>query len=301
MKIDRLIAIITILLQRERITAPELAQKLEVSRRTIGRDIDDLCKAGIPIITWQGGGGGISIAEGYNLDRSVLTREELQNILIGLRSLSSAYHTSGLENLLKKLSPNQEEVIALKDSMVIDLASHYKESLSAKINLLQGAIKENHRISFDYYSPKGVEGRLVEPYFIVFKWSAWYVFGFCMKSEDFRLFKLNRLWELALSLEVFKPREVPVEKQDLDRHLTDNHKMIVLFDKSEEYLLIEEYGPDCYKQTEDGKLRFERGYTNRDYIIRWLLGFGDRAQVIFPKDLKDEIKEQVRKMLKKYK
>ena len=73
MKTDRLIGILSILLQEEKTTAPELAEKFEVSRRTINRDIEDLCKAGIPIRTAQGTGGGISIMDGYRMDRTILT------------------------------------------------------------------------------------------------------------------------------------------------------------------------------------------------------------------------------------
>ena len=87
MKIDRLIGILSVLLQEERVTAPELAEKFEVSRRTINRDIEDLCKAGIPVCTSQGAGGGISIMDGYRMDRTLLTSKDMQMILAGLRSL----------------------------------------------------------------------------------------------------------------------------------------------------------------------------------------------------------------------
>lgn len=73
MKIDRLIGILTILMQKEKVTAPYLAEKFEVSRRTINRDIEDMCKAGIPIVTLQGKNGGISIMEGYQIDKTLLT------------------------------------------------------------------------------------------------------------------------------------------------------------------------------------------------------------------------------------
>lgn len=73
MKIDRLIGILTILMQKEKVTAPYLAEKFEVSRRTINRDIEDMCKAGIPIVTIQGKNGGISIMEGYQIDKTLLT------------------------------------------------------------------------------------------------------------------------------------------------------------------------------------------------------------------------------------
>lgn len=89
MKIDRLIGILSVLLQEEKVTAPELAEKFEVSRRTIHRDIEDLCKAGIPISTTQGIGGGISIMDGYRMDRTILTSKDMQMIMAGLRSLDS--------------------------------------------------------------------------------------------------------------------------------------------------------------------------------------------------------------------
>ena len=81
MKLDRMLGILNILLQKDRVTAPELAEKFEVNRRTIGRDIDSLCKAGIPVVTHQGTGGGISIAEGFKLDKSILTTDELSGII----------------------------------------------------------------------------------------------------------------------------------------------------------------------------------------------------------------------------
>lgn len=80
MKIDRLIGILSILLQKETVTAPALAEQFEVSRRTISRDIDTLCQAGIPIVTRQGINGGISIMDGYTIDRTLLTGSEMKDI-----------------------------------------------------------------------------------------------------------------------------------------------------------------------------------------------------------------------------
>ena len=104
MKMERLIGILSILLQREKVTAPELAEQFEVSRRTIQRDIESLCRAGIPISTAQGAGGGISIMEGYRVDRTVLTAPEMQAILAGLRSLDSVSGTRRYAQLMEKLS-----------------------------------------------------------------------------------------------------------------------------------------------------------------------------------------------------
>lgn len=300
MKIDRLLGIITILLQREKITAPQLAKKFEVSRRTIQRDIDDICKAGIPIITWQGGNGGISIAEGYKLDKSVLTVDEVQNIIAGLKSIGSVSDTTGIEGLISKLSPKSGAVISVKDSIIIDLSSHYKSSLSGKISFFKLAICKNMLVNFDYYSEKGVSSRTIEPYFLTFKWTAWYVFGFCRDKNDFRLFKLNRLWRQRMQDEIFVPREISTEGFDPDEYFSDENRITVLFDKSMEYRLVEEYGPDCYQMGEDGRLKLTIGYTSREYIISWVLGFGDKARVVEPGDLACEIKEKARNMVLNY-
>lgn len=299
MKIDRLLAILTILLQHEQVTAPMLAERLEVSRRTISRDIDAICQAGIPIVTRQGGNGGISIAEGFKLDKSVLSIDELQSILAGLRSLQSVSRTSGVERLMHKLVAGKSAVISLKDNIVIDLASHYKASLPEKIELLKSAIGQRRLVCFDYYSGKGVTQRTVEPYQMVFKWTAWYLFGFCGSSGDFRLFKLNRLWDLGLLEEIFQPRDIPAGKRDLGSHLTDHNRMVILFDKSVEHLLVEEYGPDSYNETDNGKLLFTFGYTNQEHILRWILGFGDKARVVEPIALRDEVWRQVQSMYQK--
>lgn len=300
MKIDRLLGILTILLQRDRITAPELAKRFEVSRRTIHRDIDDICKAGIPIITYQGGDGGISIADGYKLDKNVLSVEELQNIITGLKSLGSVSDTSRIEMLITKLAPKNEAVVSIKDNVLIDLSSHYKSSLSEKISLLKAAISEHKLVSFDYYSEKGLSNRVIEPYFITFKWTAWYVFGYCRDRNDFRLFKLNRLWRPRTHEDIFVPRKIPVEELELDDYFTDENRITILFDKSMEYRLVEEYGPDCYIAAEDGSLKFSVGFTNRDYMISWVLGFGDKARVVEPADIAGEIKEKAKNIIRNY-
>ncbi len=300
MKIDRLLGIVTTLLQCDKITAPELAGRFEVSRRTIYRDIDDICKAGIPIISVQGGDGGISISEGYKLDKNVLTVDELQNIITGLKSLGSVSDAARIEMLINKLSPKNEAVVSLKDNILIDLSSHYKSSLSEKITMLKRAISENKLVNFDYYSEKGQTNRTIEPYFLTFKWTAWYVFGYCTDKKDYRLFKLNRLWRHMILDDVFIPREIPVEELDFDDYFVDGNKITVIFDKASEYRLIEEYGPECYEVMEDGKLKFSVGYTNKDYILSWILGFGDKAKIVEPEDMAKELTQLAKNIITKY-
>ena len=124
MKIDRLLGILTVLLQNTRVTAPYLAEKFEVNRRTIGRDIDTLCQAGIPIITHQGTGGGISIAEGFKLDKRLLTTDELTGIIAALKGIGTLSEQSRIERTLDKLGANSDSVVSLHEPIVIDLASY---------------------------------------------------------------------------------------------------------------------------------------------------------------------------------
>ncbi|HHY64182.1 MAG TPA: YafY family transcriptional regulator [Clostridiaceae bacterium] len=299
MKIDRLIGIIAVLQQNKKVTAPYLAKRFEVSRRTINRDIEDICRAGIPIVTTQGKGGGISIMEGFNLNTAVFTTEELQAIFAGLKSIDSVSRISYVNRLAGKIA-GEGSVVPLPDNILIDLSSHYKDSLASKIELLRKAISQKRLVRFHYYYSKGEADKLIEPYLIVFKWSNWYVFGFCTEQQDFRMYKLNRLWDLIVTETGSVPREIPEQQKDFDSHMTDNYIITAVFDSSEKYRLIEEYGPGCYTGTEDGRLLFQRGFTNMDHMISWLLGFGDRVEVIEPAEIRERLKNIARSIQSKY-
>lgn len=289
MKIDRLIGIVMILLQRDKVTAPYLAEKFEVSRRTINRDIEDLCMAGIPIITTQGGNGGITIADGYRVDKSILTQDELQTLVAGLKGLDSISRDNRSEQLLNKFFIKQDSVVSLRDSIIIDLSSHYKSGLTDKITLLKEAIRNNQVVSFRYYSSKGEEQRQIEPYYLTFRWAAWYLFGYCRERQDYRLFKLNRIWELSNTELSFVPGTIPEEKKDLDQYFSDGMQVTLRFDPEVKYRLIEDYGPGSFQVAEDGSLLFTNGFTNKEFLIGWILGFGDKATVLEPLELRLEL------------
>jgi len=299
MKIDRLLGILTVLLKNDRVTAPHLATKFEVSRRTIGRDVDALCQAGIPIVTYQGTGGGISIAEGYKLDKSVLTTDELSGMIAALKGIGSVSPKSNIERTLDKLHANSDAVISLREPVIIDLSSYYKGQLTEKIELIKSAILEARIIEFDYYYEKGDSHRRIEPYFVIFQWSAWYVFGFCLERRDFRLFKLLRLWNLSPSADSYAPREIPQDKRNFSMRRTCETKLVALFDPSVKYKLIETYGLDCFIETGDGLL-FELDFSNHDFLLHWLLGFGDKVKVLEPAKIADGVKAIAKNILSKY-
>jgi len=157
-------------------------------------------------------------------------------------------------------------------------------------------------IEFDYFYEKGESHRHIEPYFVVFQWAAWYVFGFCLERSDFRLFKLGRLWNLRLCDERFAPREIPAEKRDFKAWFEEDkeHKLVALFDPSEKYQLIETYGLHCYEETAEG-LRFEIKFTKREYILVWLLGFGGKVKVLEPEYIVENLKTAAENILSRYK
>jgi len=296
-KIDLLIGIIAILQQKGRVTAPYLAEKFEVSRRTVSRDIEDICKAGIPIVTQQGRRGGISLMPGFQLDTTVLTESEMAALLAGLRTIDSVSDTPGIRILARKLGADKE---VLTNSMQIDLSSFYKDDLARKIGLIQTAIKAQEKIAFHYYYPKGEEDKVIEPYATVFQWSDWYVFGYCEARQDFRLYKLRRLWELQSTHEKFIPREVPEEKKRFGSHMTDDYFVTAIYDPSVKYRLVEEYGPASFEVMEDGRLLTRWGFSSREQAVLHFLSFGGAVQVIGPAEMVEHMRSTIREIAMMY-
>lgn len=301
MKIDRLIGILSVLLQKDGVTAPYLAEKFEVSRRTIGRDIEALCKAGIPIITMQGKNGGIRIMDGYRMDRTLLTLREMESILTGLRSLDSVSGNNQYQQLMDKLSAGNPAVLDEKQHIVVDLSSYFRQSLAPKFETIRRAIDKSLQICFTYCSNKGESRREIEPYLLVFQWSSWYVWGFCLEKEDYRLFKLNRILNLSESERRFVPRNHPPYKVKAEDVFPPEMEVQILFEPSARWRLIEEFGPESFRALEDGRLLFQFGFSSKENLFSWILGFGDAAELLQPEYLRDELKKTAIKMAEKYK
>ncbi len=296
MKMERLIGILSILLQRDKVTAPELAEQFEVSRRTIQRDIESLCQAGIPIATAQGTGGGISILEGYRVDRTVLTTPEMQAILAGLQSLDSVSGTRRYAQLMEKLSAGSGG----RDShILIDLSSWYKTSLSPKIETIHSAIRQHQTIQFTYFSPRETAVRTIEPYDLVFQWSSWYVWGWCQTRQDFRLFKLNRMTDLVPG-ELFTPRPAQPPDLNAERIFPAKYQVTVLFDPACRWRLVEEYGPDSFTIQPDGRLRFTWGFPDADSVLSWVLTFGEGAELMEPAELRKRLGSLAQRLAERY-
>lgn len=300
MKIDRLIGILSVLLQKEKTTAPKLAEQFEVSRRTINRDIETLCKAGIPIQTTQGAGGGICIMDGYAIDRSLLTSRDMQMIIAGLRSLDSVSGSRYYEQLMEKISPGASKLLCGRDTILIDLSSWDKESVEQKIALLQDAIERSCKVSFRYYAPGGESSRRIDPYYLIFKWSSWYVYGWCEMRQDFRLFKLNRMAEISREEHTFVPRQTVPPDLSAEKVFPGNIQVEAVFSPKVKWRVIEDYGPDCFREDEKGRLLFHGCFADLDGLVSWLLTFGDQVIVTGPEKVRNELCKRADNIVRNY-
>ncbi len=297
MKLNRMIGILSILLQKEKVTAPYLAEKFEVSRRTINRDIEALCMAGIPLVTEPGVNGGVSIMEGYKIDRTLLSTLDMQAILAGLRSLDSVSGSNQYAQLMEKLSAGSSNLLTGDTHILIDLSSWYKDSLSPKIELLHSAILTGRKVSFLYFAPNRESSRTIEPYDLIFQWANWYIWGFCEARKDYRLFKLGRMTDLKMG-EPFEKRLSPLPDLAQGNVFPYTCQVKAKIQPEYKWRLIEEFGPESFTAEPDGTLLFTSGFTDNTSIIGWIASFGGGAELLEPAGLRQDIlafAEEIRK------
>lgn len=217
MKLERLMAITMILLNRKRVQAQELADKLEVSLRTIYRDLESLSLAGIPIVSYTGTEGGYEIIESFRLDRQMLSFDELTALFTALRGLQStqALDSGNMDRLLEKVGAlvTQAEQERLTDSSQIQIDfTPWKNSEAErkKYESVHEAVKGRKLIGFHYMDAQGEDTeRCVEPMSLALKGYAWYLHGYCLNREAYRTFRLSRIRELQVSEETFSRRDMP--------------------------------------------------------------------------------------------
>ncbi|WP_330656101.1 helix-turn-helix transcriptional regulator [Alkaliphilus flagellatus] len=296
---NRLFEIIYILLGKKRITAKELSEHFEVSQRTIYRDIETLSAAGIPIYTNKGKGGGISLLDNFVLNKSILSEQEQNEILMSLQTLN-AVQFPDIEPVLHKLS-----TLFKKQSMNwIDVDfSHWgsDENERQKFNLLKTAIQNGNVLIFDYFSSYGEKTkRTIEPIRLIFKEQSWYIYGFCRSKNDFRLFKITRIKNLSQLNETFR-RESP---NNIYNGFQDhNNKIVELVLKIEgkmAYRIYDEFNPEYILKNLDGSFTVTAIFPEGEWIYSYVLSYGDFAEVLEPKHVRDTIKRRLENGLKKY-
>lgn len=306
MKIDRLIAMIMILLENEVISAGALAQKLEVSSRTIYRDIDTLTMAGLPIFTTQGATGGVGLMKSYKIDKKLFTPKDIQTLLTSLRSYKQLYNHKEIVHVLEKLSNiGQEGVKSEKgSSFTVDLSLNQgNRSLRSLLSSVEIAINEERYIKFDYINKDGnVTSRKIEPYQVVFKESSWYLQAFCTLKEDYRIFKLARMGNLYVLPETFVPRDFSPLAMDGSGWMSDERVPVkIRIALSLKDKVIERYGEENIISVEGDSCLAIFPIVNNEYGYDILLRFGDKCEIIEPSDVREAFQNYVRKILAIYK
>ncbi|WP_194191589.1 helix-turn-helix transcriptional regulator [Clostridium chrysemydis] len=308
MKIDRLISIIMVLLNNERVSAVELAEMFEVSTRTIYRDIETLSLAGIPIVTFNGVNGGISIMEEYKVDKKLFTISDISTILMGLSSVSTTISNKELIGTLEKvkslLPKAQVKDIELKSNQItIDLTTWMgNKSFKSNIDKIKSALNDNKLLEFEYYGTNRIKDkRIIEPYKLILKENNWYLQGYCTFKEDFRVFKLSRISNLKILDEVFWQREFIEKPLDgsgwIDKRLI---KIKLLVDWSLREQMVERCGEDNVKAFSDDKFIVDFPFVADDLGYNILMGFGDKCECIGPENMRLELIKRIRKLLSVY-
>lgn len=256
--------------------------------------------AGIPVVSEQGQGGGISIMEGYKIDRTLLSSEDMKAILTGLQSLDSVSGTRRYRQLMEKISADGSAAVNADNHIIIDLSKWDRSLVSEKIELIKTAIEHDVKIRFHYFSPIGESDRIFEPYHLVFQWSNWYVWGYCTQREDYRMFKLSRMTGLMLTGEKRGSREVPEYVCDKLEHTEGEVEITVKFDDSVKWRIIDEYGVNCLKYNENGEIMVTFTWSDLPAFYRYILSFDDKAEIIEPLEYRREFAGLLKKIQKKY-
>lgn len=297
MKDNRLFRILYYILENGKVTANELADKFEVSARTIYRDIDSISSVGIPIYALQGKGGGIEIAEDFILSKLLLSENEKQQIMSALQGLDNT--TKQHENeLLTKLSA----LFKMKNTNWIEVDfNNWKNNkmYERTFNGIKSAILSKNIVSFTYFSSNEEEtNRIVKPVRLLFKSQDWYLYAFCLLRNDFRYFKLSRIKNLYIHTEKFDDSfEDAILKKEMPHENTVHIK--VKFDRKVAFRVYDEINGEIIEDDE-GNLYAEIEIPNDYNLFNYIFSFGDGAEVLEPKEIRMQIKEMINKMAEKY-
>ncbi len=297
MKDNRLFKILYYILEKGKVTANELADKFEVSVRTIYRDIDSISSAGISIYALQGKGGGIEIAEDFVLSKSLLSENEKQQIMSALQGLDNTTKQSENE-LLTKLSA----LFKMKNTswIEVDFNNWQNNKLYEKtFDDIKSAILSKNIISFTYFSSNEEEtSRSVKPVRLLFKSQDWYLYALCLLRNDFRYFKLSRIKNLDIHTEKFDDSfEDILLKKEMPHENTVNIK--VKFNRKVAFRVYDELNGEITEDN-DGNLYTEIQIPNNHNLYNYIFSFGDGAEVLEPKEIRRQIKEMINKMAEKY-
>jgi len=301
MKVDRLVSIIMILLDKKRIGAQALADMFEVSLRTIYRDIDAINMAGIPVCSTSGVGGGFEIMPNYKIDHKVFSTADLSAILMGLSSISSMVRGDELTNALAKVksfipAESAKEIEVKSNQICIDLSPWMgSRNIQSYLEIIKTAIQESRLLSFEYADRRGNRvARTAEPCQLVLKSNHWYWQGYCLTRNDYRLFKLSRTSNLRIQDKIFTPRDYKKPQLDFADTLAVMQTTIKirihksLMERVLDYCSYEHFSPEG-----DEHYIVSFPFIENDYNYNILFSFGDKCECLEPLHIRAEMKRRI--------
>lgn len=309
MKIDRLISIVMVLMEEKRLTAKRLSEMFEVAERTIYRDIETINLAGIPIYSVSGVGGGFEILSEYKIDKKLLSTSDFISILMGLGSVSSMMTGDEIVNTLAKMkslipADKKKEIEVKSNQITIDLNPWMQNrNIQTKLGLLKKVIHSQKIITFDYFDRNNRDSsRKIEPYQLMMKDKYWYIKGYCLKRNDFRLFKVSRMSNLQIVDETFVLRDVPKEQSDFSNKMADQQIIIKLLVKNSILdKVLEHCDLDHVIPYDDESSIINFPFIDDDYGYSLLLGYGDSCECLEPANIRNEMKRRITNLYRLYK
>lgn len=309
MKMDRLISIIMILLERKRVTISELAKVCEVTTRTIQRDLDAINQAGVPIVSYPGVGGGVGIMENYKLEKRLFSTADVTALLMGLSSIHSSLSGGEIVGALAKIKgmipEEQRASIEVKAGrFAIDTSSWNGIRPDSEIVRLLGvAMEENRLVQFSYRNFKlDKSTRTVEPYRLLLKAMKWYFEGFCLARQDYRIFKLSRMSSVVVADKMFKPRSFIPQPilQPAFHNEQDALPAILRIREAALDRIMDEYGSDCIEAESADTWIVRIPLFNNEWGYKFLLQFGTDCECLEPKCLRDNFIQYVAQLASIY-
>lgn len=307
MKIDRLLSIIMVLIEQNKISASKLAEMFEVTPRTIYRDIEAIQAAGVPIVTYTGTNGGIGILENYKIDKKFFTKEDMITIMTGLGSISSSVTNSGLNKVLTKLQSlipedHTQEIKLKSGQVVIDLTTWSgNKKLQANLIKIKEALNQRRYLIFKYLDGNGKSTeRKVEPYQLLWKEEKWYINSYCTMRNDFRLFKLSRISYLKVLDETFSLREFDMEELRMNWSEKRILNIKLLADVSLKEKILERCEEENITYCGKNKMIVEFPFVDDDFGYELLLSFGNKCECLEPIEIREKLIEKIRNMLHIY-
>ena len=291
MKESRLFRIIYHLMENGKSTAPELAEKLEVSIRTSYRDIDIISSAGVPIYVTTGRNGGIQIADSFVLDRLLLSDKEKEDIITALRSVSIVddHNRDTLSKLSAIFNTKSENWLEVDFSRWGN-----KSQDNTMFQKIKEAIISHKMLCIVYANTRGeVIERVICPLKMVYKAKSWYIKAFCMNKSDFRIFKLTRIIQARNMEKNFSPMEFPQEKKETK---VNYENVILRFPQEMAYRIYDEFEVDEINQDDNGDFIICAPMPIDEWLIGYLLSFGSKVYIIEPKYLKKIVYNEAKKI-----